>query len=739
MGLQAKIDAQPAKKRLKLNPRLAAWGLVILVVIAGAGLIARQSDLQLPGQPPVRESGAIKIITDHEGIYRLDVNALRQRGLDLRQASLETLRLVHRGQAQPYWITGEGVEQALWFYAAQPASAYSPEAVYWLSWGSAAPVWQSEPASPGAVAESAVYPAALSSPAGRSYGELRLEEQALYFPQVETGEHFLWKTLSAPSAEELQFTLQGLKIPPGSRAFLRLEVWASTDAPVEPDHLLRLQLNDSSFPEQVWDGRGRHTVELDFDAAWLREGSNELKIELPGLPEIAAELVYIDYLTLLFPQRASTEQGAIYFWSSGGSLSVSGSNPPVYVFDVTDPYSPTLAASFSEGATSGWQVETAAGRRYLAAQEGLQPKRIEEPVLEPDLRQTTLEGGYLAVGPPDLLEPLKPLLDLRSEKGLAPLALPLQAVFDQFGSGYPEPEALESLLIYARKNWGKPPEALLLVGDATYDPRGYLSDAAANRLPTFLVDTVYGGQTATDLGFAQLNADPWPDLPVGRLPAQNPAQVAVYVSKVLAYEADLSAHPAPLSVRAIADGQEASFTADAQAFLNLFPPEVSVELFAPQAGAAGSNELIQDYFEQDTRVLAYFGHGSLNMWGKDRLFSSADVEALQAPERLPVVLNMTCLTGMFIHPKVESLAETLLWKADGGAVAVLAPSSLTLPYDQSFLSEPLALGLTAPGARSLGELHLAARRKIPLTSPGAVDVMRTFMLFGDPALSIPGP
>jgi hypothetical protein len=125
------------------------------------------------------------------------------------------------------------------------------------------------------------------------------------------------------------------------------------------------------------------------------------------------------------------------------------------------------------------------------------------------------------------------------------------------------------------------------------------------------------------------------------------------------------------------------------------------------------------------------------MWGKDRLFTVEDVPRLQPGSRLPVVLNLTCLTGLFTHPKTASLAETLLFEPDRGAVAVLAPSSLTLAGDQSFLTQPLVNAITSHPEYTLGELHLAARRQVAADQPGQWDVMETFLLFGDPALRIP--
>jgi hypothetical protein len=135
------------------------------------------------------------------------------------------------------------------------------------------------------------------------------------------------------------------------------------------------------------------------------------------------------------------------------------------------------------------------------------------------------------------------------------------------------------------------------------------------------------------------------------------------VAKTLAYEQKrpLANGAARL---AIADGQEASFRGDAQSFLDHLPGYHHAVSPKP----ARRNQQVKRYGMR-ARLIVYFGHGSLNQWGKDRIFTAMDVPSLANGNRLPIVVNMTCLTGLFTHPKVTSLTETLLWLPEGGAVA----------------------------------------------------------------------
>jgi hypothetical protein len=276
---------------------------------------------------------------------------------------------------------------------------------------------------------------------------------------------------------------------------------------------------------------------------------------------------------------------------------------------------------------------------------------------------------------------------------------------------------------------------VLLVGDASYDPKNYLNLPESNFLPAFFVQTQFGGQTASDLPFSDLDGDGIPDIAVGRVPASTDVEVAAFVRKTIAYENQISQAETSSYLLAIADGQEASFRHDAQRFLDIFTGYRGSKLYTPETGITDANLTIQEYFNEGYTFISYFGHGSVTMWGKDRLFTVEDAATLSNAE-YPIVINMTCLTGLFTHPRIESLAEALLFNPDGGAVAILAPTSLTLPGEQSLFSTPFGLALHSGVYEHLGDIFLFAQRDMSISSPTNRDVLETFLLIGDPGLLI---
>ena len=327
--------------------------------------------------------------------------------------------------------------------------------------------------------------------------------------------------------------------------------------------------------------------------------------------------------------------------------------------------------------------------------------------------------------------------------------MPLQTIYDQFNFGNPEPIAIQRFIAYAFQHWNKPPKFLLLVGDASYDSIGYQAPVEKNRLPSFLIQTISGGQTASDLPFGILNIQDKsqiysqkslaPALAIGRIPAKNASQVSILVKKILAYENlnDAKKLPNSKSIVAVADGQGESFRSDAQKFLNQFNQTYSKQLYAPLPGTIGAEQEITGLFANEHLILAYFGHGSIQMWGKDALFTVDGIKGLTKKSVIPYVLNFTCLTGLFNHPQVESIAEALLWKEDGGAIVVVAPTSLTLPVDQSQLSVALAQNLDNKNFQTIGEAFWDSQMSMTMKIPSERDVILTYLLFGDPALRLP--
>ena len=137
-------------------------------------------------------------------------------------------------------------------------------------------------------------------------------------------------------------------------------------------------------------------------------------------------------------------------------------------------------------------------------------------------------------------------------------------------------------------------------------------------------------------------------------------------------------------------------------------------------------------------LVAYVGHGSIKRWGKDEVFDLEMAKELES-DTPPIIIQLTCLTGLFAHPEQTSLVEAMLTQP-GGPVLSVAATSLTLSSHQ----EPFAIQLLQKMQDSnivrIGDAFQDAKLSLEIeNSNGLREISDTFALFGDPSTPIVRP
>jgi hypothetical protein len=245
-------------------------------------------------------------------------------------------------------------------------------------------------------------------------------------------------------------------------------------------------------------------------------------------------------------------------------------------------------------------------------------------------------------------------------------------------------------------------------------------------MPTKLVDTD-PIETASDDWFTDFDGDDIADVPVGRLPARTPAELAIIVAKLLAAPVfpSLEAAAAAAPLVFVMDRNDAlyDFQAISAQVRALVPPPfrlVSVDRADPDPLGQLNRAM-----RQRPLLVSYVGHGSQNLWNGN-LLSATSAAQLEGDGPGAFWSELTCLNGFFQDLYSPSLAEAVLSRPGGGAFGIWASSGFTepavqLPMGQAFLANLLEQGLTAGDA--------ARQAKALSPSP---DVRRSWILFGDP-------
>jgi len=698
---------------------------------------------------------AHKILVETEGIYALDYAALAVAGLPVDSIDPATLRLTHGAlEIAAQWegdndASFEAGERLL-FYARPQPTRYAGHDVFWVTWdGAAGQRMTSRPGAPSGL------------PAGTAWATAQAEENNEYdgWSEGRDGDHWFWRKLKRPDL--VNDTFQILLETPQPSTTGQLTVWlrSFTSAAPNPDHHLRFNLNGTEVGQAWWEGETLYTANLGLPTGLLQAGENSVGINLPGDTGSEIEGTWVDAIAVTYGLQAVSGGVARFRGESSPSAYTVGgfSGGPLRIYDVTNPDAPRAVTGFT---VSAGQVSVGDHENLPAEYLIVTDDRILSPqavVAAKSVSAPPNGADYLIVTHPAFEAALAPLVAHRTAQGLRVATVDVEAVYDQFGDGRMHPHAIRSFLAHAYANWPGPAlQYVLLVGDGTYDPRGYLPDTNPTYLPPYLADVdLVLGETASDNHYADLSDDPLPELRLGRFPVNTPAQVEAIVEKILSYETNPM--PGDWNRRLVFGADNPSSAGnhhlDSDGEFNIYAtPAYGYEgARVYLSETTGDPHLFTDAQEAQDALVAeldrgallytYFGHASwhqeavLETDGYAPLFHRDHIARLNNGRRWPVVLHMTCLTGHYIHRTSNTLDESLLRTADVGAVAVWGASGNGVASGHRRLHRAFYQTVFDDGETELSvAIHSALVSLYAASIYG--DLIETFHLFGDPALGL---
>ncbi|HET9425938.1 MAG TPA: C25 family cysteine peptidase, partial [Gemmatimonadaceae bacterium] len=499
------------------------------------------------------------------------------------------------------------------------------------------------------------------------------------------------------------------------------------------EHVIQVKWNGSVIGNVRIDGIARKTQTFNIPASQLSEGNNVVTLTaMNGWDDVSV----LESLRLTYRHRYRADEDALTFTATAGTKVVVGgfSTDKLKVLDVTDPMVPQLidvdVLNESGGTKAVSFATTGVGTRTFFA---FAETRVMPPAQiawnEPSSwNAATNAANLVIITNRAFRDSAKALETARDAQGIATEVVDVQNVYDEFSYGHHGPEAIREFLKQSQK-WKTAPRYVILMGDASFDPRNYLGFGSFDFVPTRLVPTEYI-KSASDDWFADFNNTGIPSLAIGRIPARTPAQAKAIVDKLIARGAAAPSGSWAQYVEVIADQQNGyPFERAASRIAATIPSAYTVDRInigsTPSPGPA-----IVNAFDRGSVLTNYIGHGSVEVWSSG-VFSSATASSLTNGNRLPFVVAMNCLNGYFHDLFSESIAEALMNNAGGGAIGVWASSALSGTSGQ--LDVNLAFNRHVFGATpmTVGDAAILAKQA---TANG--DVRRTWILFGDPTIKL---
>jgi hypothetical protein len=720
---QPLVPVAPARFRFRARP--------LITTIAGAPRPPDGADVVR--QWAVASQAAARVMVRSAGWYRLTQPSLIAAGID-PAVDPRNLRLVLDGQERPMLVTGEqdgtfDAGDSVEFYATGVDTPYTDRRAYWIAGGS----------SPGLrLSQADATVAGTSAPAALRHTVERKVRQ-VFFGALQNGDR---ENYFGPLIMDGEITTQQLTLThvaaTGSQAQLEIGLQGVTALPGSGDHRVGVRVNGVEVGEMVFDGRAAAVAVLPVPHALLTSGPNTIAFETRGG---ADDMSLVDFMRLTYDRdyRADADQLTLAV-DAGQQVTIAGfTSAAIRIFDVTGGVASRELVGTVAPDGGGWSTTFTlpggeARKLFVATTSAIATPAALQANLPSTLHNGGQSGEILMITDPAFASSLTPLRNLRESQGYTVQIVDVQDIYDEFTFGEKSPAAIRAFLIRASESWTRPPRFVLLVGNATLDPRDYQGLGEPDFVPTRIVPTGVL-ETASDDWFADADNDGFAELAaVGRLPARTVADVSTMVDKIVAYEQSSPEawHRSVLLVSDQGDSDPNEFSSLNNAIGGIVPSDYQVS-HLKRAEDPTPAQTLRSRIADGAVVLNYQGHGSVDTWRGD-LLTGMDAATLDNGARLPFVVAMTCFGGFFqgLTPE-ESLAEALLRASGGGAIGVWASSGMTDARWQSSMDRELFRQMFRANWTSIGEAIRAAKKGV-----GNADVRRTWIYFGDPALRLKG-
>jgi hypothetical protein len=679
-----------------------------------------------------QEHPPVNLLVRGDGIYRASYESLRAAGLDLAGVPANHILVTNRGQSVPLYLNKQGAfgpGSFIEFYGQGLDTLYTDTNVYRLEVaqgsGHRMPIDRT--------------PIDRHAQPPQFYMETAAVENNRLYSVSPPGNDPWFDTrlvaVTQPVHGNFEVKVDNL-VAGAAPANLFVNLWGASIQPQYPDHHVMLHLNGELVANEWFDGLVEHPVTAELPAGLLQEGSNLLRLTLPGDTGAKWDIVILDQYAVTYPRGFVARQDRLHFTAAGGVFrvdSLSSNNVVVYRLQGSGPVRlERLQVQPVNGTYSVSFAGTNEGATYLIST----VEELQEPIIAPARSITDITSGsaqYLMIAHPNFLEGLAPLVEFHQARGLEVRVVDVEEVYTQFNHGIFDPQAIRDYIIYAAHNMGT--EYVLLVGGDNYDYRNYQGHGGRSFIPSLYALT---GSIArfvpVDPLYADVTGNGLPDLPIGRFPVRTNVELASIIDKTLAYSANDYTYTAVFAADKL--DPKVSFTAVSETFIRSLGGNWNVQrAHVDELPVSAARSVLLTAMNQGVALTSFVGHSNMLRWTFDGLFSSQDASSLTNAGRPTVVLQWGCWNTYHVQPQYNTLGHAFLLSGDRGAAAVLGSSSLTLSSSEEALGRRLIPKIAQPGM-TLGKAIQAAKEELAATQPHRLDVLLGWTLLGDPALVV---
>ena len=518
----------------------------------------------------------------------------------------------------------------------------------------------------------------------------------------------------------------------------------------------------------------------------LSIGNGEITVDVTysnnGNPSSRA---YLDYIWLDVPQRLTGDLGQFQF----RNLDISSNSGPVEfnlssasqiteVWDVTDRWNITSYRNTDNAASLSIKIDPATQSLFhtVSSSDFITPSVPADPrVTNSNLKGRIFldQSGsfrdidYLIITPSFLRSEAQRLANYHIENNnLNTKVVLLSDIYREFSEGVQDIASIRNFVKYVYDNASDPSrrvQYLNMFGDASFDYKNriairdnivptYLSANSSSLVSSYCTDDFF---VMMDEGEGRLSSSLM-DLAVGRMVVSNLTEARQMVDKILSYTSEPAYDAWRNRVTLIGDDVDERGDAILQVNVNQLGDEITrnrpvynvrkilLDSYNQVSSAGGPRypqavEDIENAFELGSLVINYFGHGNEDGLGQEFIITQSSVEEYRHPDKLPLMIAVTCDFSRYDNPLRVSGGEKLYLNPRGGSIGSVATNRLIFISTGAGLNQVLDEYLFA--YNNIEPVSMAEALRLAKVDPGlASDSNKRVIAFiGDPALKIALP
>jgi len=305
------------------------------------------------------------------------------------------------------------------------------------------------------------------------------------------------------------------------------------------------------------------------------------------------------------------------------------------------------------------------------------------------------QGNYLIVSHKSLWNKANEYLNYRSLSGFIPLLADIDELYNQFSYGIVKhPLSIRHFVDFAIDTFTVKPEYLFLLGKSVVPTRIRFNGANWNKT---LVPT-YGYPPSDNIIVSALNDTIMiPAVGVGRLSAQNDADIDAYLDKIMVHEQQQLQPPPKAWMKEVLhfgggsnEYQGQVFKAILEDWENIIEDSLfggNVTTFLKTSSdpiQVNQTEYLQNLIDSGVSIMSFLAHAS----GTTFDISTDIPQNYNNKDRYPLIIANSCFVGD-IHTPLRLISEDFLMLPDKGAIGFIAEPSVGYPDNLSVYTHNL--------------------------------------------------